>query len=820
MFTGRDTLTLSQADWSAAQVSENVSVSASDHSRHGHSTKWLRAGLMSVVLLLLSCEAEAQWSTQVSGTANNLRGVHFINANEGWAVGFAGTILHTTNGGTNWTVQTSNTTGNLLGVRAVDANVVWAAGAQVVVRTTDGGATWTAFPGPAGTFVNTIFPVSATVAWAPSTGSFGAERHFSRFTLLTPTTLGEDIFDSIASANPYLDIYFTDVDNGWACGFPPSNRRITNASGSPSFAFQPTGATQFLQAIQMVDANNGWIVGNTGTIRRTTNGGGTWTAQTTGVPATSFFDVFFDVDLMQGWTVGASGTILATTDGGGTWAAETSGVSVLLRGVSFAAGVGYAVGDGGTIVKRAGPSDCSLESFTATGYDDGQVLLQWRTGFEVDNLGFNVYREQDGKRMRLNQQILGGSALMAGPGTSLTAGQSYNWPDSFRGTRASYWLQEIDLSGGSSWYGPIKIKASQTVNGLHLQGQRQASLLSMLGMQARIGDRLSFAQERTVEVADLTPAQVQIQSDIASQPAVKISIKQEGWYRISQQELIAAGLDPRAGARRLQLYSNGRQIPIMVSQRAKLGSSFVMEFYGLGLDAPSTNVHTYWLVEGEEPGLRLKQATNIAGKATTSSFPYTVERKDRTIYFSALRNGDKENFFGQVIAGTPVDLTLSARHLAPESTAQAAVEVLLQGVTHVPHRVKVRLNGLDLGEVNFNGQTLVAVKLMAPQVQVREGDNQVSLIAQGGESDICLVDAVRLTYQRSYTADGNVLRVTAPAGETITIAGFTSSSIQVVDVTDPYVTLRLPSQADGEVTIPGQGGRPERTARVEMAAFS
>jgi hypothetical protein len=28
----------------------------------------------------------------------------------------------------------------------------------------------------------------------------------------------------------------------------------------------------------------------------------------------------------------------------------------------------------------------------------------------------------------------------------------------------------------------------------------------------------------------------------------------------------------------------------------------------------------------------------------------------------------------------------------------------------------------------------------------------------------------------------------------------------------------LPSQADGEVTIPGQGGRPERTARVKMAA--
>lgn len=34
-----------------------------------------------------------------------------------------------------------------------------------------------------------------------------------------------------------------------------------------------------------------------------------------------------------------------------------------------------------------------LDSATGTRDADGRVLLQWRTGFEVDNLGFNIYRE-------------------------------------------------------------------------------------------------------------------------------------------------------------------------------------------------------------------------------------------------------------------------------------------------------------------------------------------------------------------------------------------------------------------------------------------
>ena len=48
---------------------------------------------------------------------------------------------------------------------------------------------------------------------------------------------------------------------------------------------------------------------------------------------------------------------------------------------------------------------------------------------EVDNLGFNIYREQDGERTRVNRQIIAGSALLVGAGTTLRAGRAYAWWD-------------------------------------------------------------------------------------------------------------------------------------------------------------------------------------------------------------------------------------------------------------------------------------------------------------------------------------------------------------------------------------------------------
>src|SRR5262249_34981647 len=69
-----------------------------------------------------------------------------------------------------------------------------------------------------------------------------------------------------------------------------------------------------------------------------------------------------------------------------------------------------------------------LESFTGSRTDAG-MLLKWRTGYEVDNLGFHLYREERGVRTRITPKLVGGSGLMVAPGTASTAALSYQWVD-------------------------------------------------------------------------------------------------------------------------------------------------------------------------------------------------------------------------------------------------------------------------------------------------------------------------------------------------------------------------------------------------------
>ena len=104
------------------------------------------------------------------------------------------------------------------------------------------------------------------------------------------------------------------------------------------------------------------------------------------------------------------------------------------------------------------PTSISLKSFEAIGYDD-IVALKWQTGYEIDNLGYNVYRDQNGQRVRITPSVIAGSALVARAGTELTAGYSYAWSDRLskndEASDVQYWLEDVDIDGTSTWHGPI-----------------------------------------------------------------------------------------------------------------------------------------------------------------------------------------------------------------------------------------------------------------------------------------------------------------------------------------------------------------------------
>ncbi|HKP54355.1 MAG TPA: C25 family cysteine peptidase [Chloroflexia bacterium] len=460
-----------------------------------------------------------------------------------------------------------------------------------------------------------------------------------------------------------------------------------------------------------------------------------------------------------------------------------------------------------TLGEPAAPTLARIESVNATRAGDGSgTLVQWKTGYEAANLGFNLYRSEGdkGQRVQVNPSLIAGSAFTAAG--AAPAGQSYSWLDASTATaNTRYWVEDVDLNGTRTMHGPYATTPGKLV------ATSNSILLSSLGQTqgASKGVERSAGLPKNDGPASTRP--------VTGQPAIKLSVKGEGLYRVGQPELLAAGLNANVDPRNLQLYAEGQQIPVRVNGEAdgKLDSRDSLEFYGLGLDTPTANTHVYWLVAGQQPGQRISQSQAGGNLTPGGSFPYPVERKDRTVYFSSLLNGDAENFFGPVVSSAGVAQTLTVANLDTAASGQAQLQVTLQGATLQGHSVSVKLNGSNVGTLTFTGRERGTATFSVPYSSLVQGANTVTLTATGAGSDISLVDSVRLTYAHLYRADADALRFAAQGGSLVTIAGFTGQQVRVLDVTNANAPAELigtvtGSKAEGysvSLTVPGAGQR-------------
>ena len=453
-------------------------------------------------------------------------------------------------------------------------------------------------------------------------------------------------------------------------------------------------------------------------------------------------------------------------------------------------------------------NDGASSAASATRFDDG-VSIRWRTGFEVDNLGFNIYRDENGKRTRVNSQLIAGSALMVGAGTSMGAGKSYAWFDGATQSRgAQYMIEAVDLDGDSTWYGPVS--ANQALGKAGTGDQVSSPTLGQLGKSTPTASQTTRVDRRAnIRMASGVSIQV-----AGGQQAVKLGVKSEGFYRVTQPELVAAGFNTNVDPRYLRLLADGVEQPINVISKGAFDSLSAIEFYGVGVDSASTDEHVYWLTVGAQPGMRIQTISAHANPGPSQSFLASAELKQRTIYFSGLRNGEKENFFGPVIARDPIDQTLTLQHVDTSSTNGAVLEVALQGVTMGAHQVEVKINGSHAGEVVFNGQNAGVARLSIAQSLLREGANTVSLAPLGGPADISLSDYTRVTYWHSFVADDNELRFNGSSKQVVSVDGFSNAAIRLFDVTNPSSTQEIlgtikPTKSGFSITIsvPGSGLR-------------
>ena len=397
------------------------------------------AAAVCLALLLVSAAAwaAAGWTPQSAtpATTQDLAGVAFADVSDGWAVGAAGTILHTSDGGATWTPQSATpaTTQDLAGVAFADASDGWAVGAAgTILHTSDGGATWTpqsATPATTQDLTGVAF-ADASDGWA--VGAAGTILHTSDGgATWTPQSA------TPATTQDLAGVAFADVSDGWAVGAAGTILHTSDggATWTPQSATPAT--TQDLTGVAFADASDGWAVGAAGTILHTSDGGATWTPQSA-TPATTqdLAGVAF-ADASDGWAVGAAGTILHTSDGGATWTPQsaTPATTQDLAGVAFASAKrGWIVGAGGTVLATlsAGIPDVTAPVTTATGLQTGSHA-GWRNKPQTVTL----VSSDAGSGVAVTYFVLDGGARQtyAGPFT-LAAPGSHS---------VTYW--SVDLAG-------------------------------------------------------------------------------------------------------------------------------------------------------------------------------------------------------------------------------------------------------------------------------------------------------------------------------------------------------------------------------------
>lgn len=433
----------------------------------------------------------------------------------------------------------------------------------------------------------------------------------------------------------------------------------------------------------------------------------------------------------------------------------------------------------------------------------GKVRIAWRTNYEENNLGFRVWREEAGQRELVKEEMIAGSLLKVSNGV-LPAGEEYNLTDRSDSLTAVYWLEAVDVNAKSRWYGPV---APQTT-GEELTATADSTTVAELnettaGRREQL-DRVELPKStkgfaKTFAAAAQAVVSPQAAAVVTDPNALKIEVRNRGMYRVSTASLAELG-DNAAVTGGWRLYAGGVEQPLIVNQDGSL------EFFGSPIETLQTDANVYWLVPDTTGGQTINRVTqNYLPSAIDSFYMVTAERKDKVMRVSSVINGARENWFGAVVNPTGVNQTLTLTDIATDSGTNATLAVDLQGLTNYAHQVAVTVNGIAVGQINFNFYDRTEWTASLPLGYLVEGANTVNLRAIGGSSDVNITESVRIVYPRRLKAQNNRLEFSLAGNRSVKLRNFTSPAVRVFDVTNPAQVIEYAPESrqetDGTYTV-------------------
>lgn len=423
--------------------------------------------------------------------------------------------------------------------------------------------------------------------------------------------------------------------------------------------------------------------------------------------------------------------------------------------------------------------------------DGNGVLIKWRAAIESNTAGYLVYRVDGGEEKVVSPEVIPAASLNASADPAFD--QAYSFFDPKGGLASVYSIRYIRKNGTED-----RTATVATAFDGELRNSADAALIPAdndgpLTAQRNRGELRSDTQilpeevRRIVEENSIEPDPVKNRW-VIQQPGVKIGVRSQGIYRISREQLMAAGFNVDTKSQNWQLYTDGIEQAMTVAG----GGSFI-EFYGSGIDTIESDTRTYFLINAPTAGKRI--ATRPAGPnpetVTAASYDYSTLRKERTIYVDDIMNGPPENYFGRILtSGTASPYTFQLTGV-DQTQSSVQVTVTIQGYSLTEHTIEVVLNGQTLAPMTGSGRNSFSKTYSLPPSAFVEGTNSLSMRAVGPGGDLCLFDSVGVSMKRNYKAEQNRAAFYTTSIRATKVGNFQSSNVRLYDVSYQGSPIRI-----------------------------
>ena len=274
----------------------------------------------------------------------------------------------------------------------------------------------------------------------------------------------------------------------------------------------------------------------------------------------------------------------------------------------------------------------------------------------------------------------------------------------------------------------------------------------------------------------------------------KVMVDQDGIYEITPDQLTAvgvdtAGIDPRT----FKTYLLGQQIAIQVlgQEDGQFNAGDRIRFYGEASDSRYTDTNVYWLEWGGANGIRMavRDVAPKAGSTAPGSYTVTNRWDKNAVYISLAQDpwhASRVLAFGSPAYGT-YTMTLTQAVSTPYI---ASLKALLYGYSPEHHTI-LYLNGQVMDDAYWSGERAYTVTTSFPSSNLVAGTNVLSLSLPSDLGPSITYDMVYpnwfdVTYRRKYVAENDSLVFASDitGTQTITVSGFTTGQIDLIDITD------------------------------------